>query len=77
MRGDVDRRARLDGCQGVVRDAPAPRLRPADGQLDPQHVLEARLVGPERAHLGQRVAPDHVAAPTGTAALGGSVDAMS
>ncbi len=36
--------------------------------LDTQHVLEARLVGPQRAHLRQRVARDHAA----TSAPGGA-----
>ncbi len=35
----------------------------AHGDLDLEHPLEARLVGPERAHLGERVAADHRPAP--------------
>ena len=62
--GNVDAAALLDG-----RD----RLRGHDalvsqgmerGDLDPQHVLEARLVGPDRGHLRLRVARDHAVAPT-------------
>ena len=74
---DVDCRPRLDGREGALRDPPAPRLRPAHGELDPEHVLEPCFVRPERAHLRQRVAPDHEATPAGTAALGGSAAAMS
>ena len=61
---DVDLRPRLDRRERVLRDPAAPRLRPADRELDAEHVLEPGLVGPDRAHLGQRVAADHRAAPT-------------
>ena len=45
------------------RDEAAARLGAAHGELDLEHALEARLVGPQRAHLGQRVARGSRAAP--------------
>ena len=59
----VDRRARLDRGERVRRHEPASDLGPGDGDLHPEHVLEASRLGPDRAHLGERVAPDHAAAP--------------
>ena len=59
-------RARASIAPGRLgRDQAARRLGPGHGQLDPEHLLEARRVGPDRAHLGQRVAADHRRAPTG------------
>jgi hypothetical protein len=72
----VHRGPRLDRGEGVLRNPPAAGLRPTDGELDAEHVLEAGRICPDRAHLGQRVAPDHRAAPT-TAGSGGSAAAMS
>ena len=70
--GDVDGGPRLDGRERVGRHEAPADLGPGDGDLDPEHRLEAGLVGPDRAHLGQRVARDHRPTPTGTAP-----DAMS
>ena len=56
---DVDARPVLDRREHVRRDEAARRLHPRDGELDPEHRLEARLVRPDRAHLGERVAADH------------------
>ncbi len=62
---DVDRRPRRDRLVRRRRDETASDLGSGDGELDPQHLLPARLVRPDGAHLGQRVAPDHAGAPTG------------
>ena len=43
----------------VGRDEAAAGLGAGDRELDPEHRLEAGLLGPDRAHLGQRVARDH------------------
>ena len=59
MRSTSTRAARLDRGERLGRDQAAGGLRAGDRELDPQHLLEARLVGPDRAHLGQRVARDH------------------
>ena len=56
---DVDARARLERDERVGRDLAAGHLGPGDRQLDPEHRLEAGGVGPDRAHLRERVAGDH------------------
>ena len=63
MRSTSTLAARLDGRERVGRDLAAPGLGAGDRELDAEHRLEARLVGPDRAHLGQRVAPDHAPRP--------------
>ena len=65
MRATSTRGARLDRRQRVGGDEAARGLGPGHRELHPEHLLEPRLVRPERAHLGQRVAPDHAAAPSG------------
>ena len=55
----IDRRLCLDRGERLGRDLAASALGAGDGELDAEHLLEARLVRPERAHLGQRVAADH------------------
>ena len=57
---DVDR-ARASRSPRAPSAGTRPRrgLGAGDRELDPEHRLEARLLGPDRAHLGQRVAPDH------------------
>ena len=65
---DVDARARLERGERLGRDLAAGGLGAGDGELDPEHRLEARRVGPDRAHLGERVARDHRADATGAAA---------
>ena len=60
---DVDRGARLDRRERVGGDEAARGLGAGDRELDAEHLLEAGLLGPDRAHLGQRVAADHRAAP--------------
>ena len=71
-RGRWSARSRRSGRR---RPAPGPRspasasggheaaagLGAADRELDLEHPLEAGLLGPDGAHLGQRVAPDHAA----------------
>src|SRR5664280_982486 len=52
---DIDDGARLDGPHGYRRNHAAGDLRPGHGDLYPEHALEARLVGPDGAHFGQRV----------------------
>ena len=47
IRVDVDARPLLDGCEGVGRDQAARAPGRSDGELDAQHQLEARLVGPD------------------------------
>ena len=64
---DVDAGAGLDGLEGFGRDQATRGLRPGDRELDPEHLLEAGALGPDGAHLGQRVAADHRAASSGTA----------
>ena len=44
-------------------DQAARRLDAGDGQLHPEHRAEPGLVGPDRAHLRERVAADHRADP--------------
>ena len=66
IRVDVDPGPRLDGRERVRRDLVAARLGAAHGELDLEHPLEAGLLGPQRAHLGQRVARDHAGTPAGT-----------
>ena len=67
--GDARRRRRAPGPRSP-RGPPSgtrPRrhLGPADRELDLEHPLEARLLRPHGAHLGQRVARDHASAPAG------------
>ena len=57
--GDVHAGARRDGLHGGRRHVPALGERAQDRQLHPEHVLEAALLGPQRRHRRQRVAPDH------------------
>ena len=53
----VDGRPLLDRGEGVRPGiSAAPGLGAGDGDLDAEHVLEAGRLGPDRAHLGQRVA---------------------
>ena len=54
--------------EGIGRDLAPSRLGAGHGQLHAEHRLEAGGVGPERAHLGERVARDH---RVSTAAAGG------
>ena len=61
---EVDPRACFDRDEGVGRDLAASDLRTDDRQLDLEHPLEAGGLGPDRGHLGQRVARDHRALPT-------------
>ena len=56
---DVDARARLERDERLGRDLAACGLGTGDLELDPEHRLEPRDVGPDRAHLGERVARDH------------------
>ena len=57
-------RARVSsGSERLGGDEAATGLRAGDRELDPEHRLEPRLVRPDRAHLGERVAADHRAAP--------------
>src|SRR5262245_2096852 len=74
---DVDPRLGLDRRERLLGDPAPAGLGAAHRQLHAEHVLEARLVRPDRAHLGQRVAPDHAPAPRAIAGAGGSVAAMS
>ena len=60
---DVDRAPRLERLQRLGRDLAAAGLGAGDRELDLEHRLEAGALGPQRAHLGQRVAPDHVPTP--------------
>ena len=56
---DVDARARLERGERLGRDLAAGGLGAGDRELDPEHRLEPGGVGPDRAHLGERVARDH------------------
>ena len=62
---DVDRGVLLDRGERVRGDEAALRLGAGDRDLDAEHLLEAGPVGPDGAHLGQRVAADHEAVPAG------------
>ena len=57
--GHVHAGARRDGLHGGRRHVPALGESAQDRQLHPEHVLEAALLGPQRCHRRQRVAPDH------------------
>ena len=48
----VDAGARLDGRQRSAGTTPRRGLRSGHGQLDVEHPLEPRRIGPDRAHLG-------------------------
>ena len=58
----------LHGLRRLRGDRAARRQGVEHRDLDAQHLLEARLVRPQRAHLRQRVARDHAAAPASDAA---------
>ena len=56
---DVDAGARLEDRERLGRDLATGGLGAGDRELDPEHRLEPGRVGPDRAHLGERVARDH------------------
>ena len=64
---DVDRGAGLHRRQGLRRDQATGGLGARHRELDAEDVLEASLIRPDRGHLGERVPPDHRAAPTARA----------
>ncbi len=74
---DIHRRPRLEGREGLARHATAGGLRPGYGEFHPKHRLEAGLLGPDRAHLGQRVATDHGPASTDDPGVGPSARASA
>ena len=64
MRVDVDVRPAARWPRGPsVGHWPRRACAAAHRELDLEHPLEARLLGPQRAHLGQRVARDHATRP--------------
>ncbi len=63
IRSTSTRRARLERRERLGRDQAARGLGAGDRQLDPEHRLEPGRLGPDRAHLGERVAADHRGAP--------------
>src|SRR6185503_13893615 len=62
----VDGGPGFDGRQRVGRNGTAGRLGPAHRQLDAEHLLEPGALGPDRAHLRERVTADHRATPAAT-----------
>ena len=57
--GDVEGGPRFDLGDGLVGDLAEPVPGAHGGELDLQPGLELGLVGPDGAHLGQRVSIDH------------------
>ncbi len=71
---DLGDPVRIDGCPRLDRgervggDGATGRLGAADRELDAEHRLEPGALRPDRAHLRERVALDHDAAPVARAA---------